>query len=702
MAKRGRARRFRVRKDAGVKADTFTPEPEVKEPATRKQVLTMQGTAHLRFAAGGPKMDIRFSDGEEPVGYSVDVGRGAFDPYTVEEGREIAKAFSIYGERYFLPLFQCSLPAESMDDERAAATVFDGERNTDDELEFLIDGPFAVECGVANDQVTEFFAVGKAISGTLILTHDGEEMTASLSRGLPLVACGHVPSAGCSGLPSSLEKAVPAEARWWGEGSDPDNLDRLLSIGFFDPDSVLRVAGVPCKVEVEKRFYAFEPHDYPWGVDAAKTVPQGKPVYSPFAEEDWRQELLKREDEDCVVVLDPPDLDVFPADRLVRRAKYLESDWLLVHSDTPEARDAFGQIGRVFKLRHPGAADRVFVASYPVTEDVVWLDKGLRSTTKPFAGYATFDACVSDMERAGHSEEVARRICGALQRDVEKAGKYDHIDFKPPKSVADAAAKGLDFRKRAGGKGGLTAGQAAEQGIGSGVVRASSLKNRQTLSPGTVRQMSSFFSRHAKNKTINPKFKGEPWRDRGYVAWLLWGGDPGQGWAGKIIRQMEAADRKAKAKADLSKDADVSPSTLADPGLDTLLEGARVLFKADADKPAEERFVYGVVLEPDGVDAQQDTISPAEIRTAAHKFMEEYGNVGLQHSKFINGRVKILESFVTPADVRVAGELIKEGTWMFGVRVVDDDIWKAVKDGLITGFSIGGSAIREKDSDSDA
>lgn len=129
--------------------------------------------------------------------------------------------------------------------------------------------------------------------------------------------------------------------------------------------------------------------------------------------------------------------------------------------------------------------------------------------------------------------------------NLQKA-KYDHIDFKPPKSVADAAAQGLEYRKKASpsNRGGLTAEEAGKQGIGSGVQRATNLKNGHTMSPKTVRMMSQFFSRHEKNKAINPKFKGTPWNDKGYVAWLLWGGDAGQAWANKVVNQMNAADKK--------------------------------------------------------------------------------------------------------------------------------------------------------------
>ena len=126
--------------------------------------------------------------------------------------------------------------------------------------------------------------------------------------------------------------------------------------------------------------------------------------------------------------------------------------------------------------------------------------------------------------------------------------KYDHIDFKPPQGVADAAVKGLELRQKAtpSNRGGFTPAQAAKEGIGSGVQRAVNLKNRNTISPDVIRQMVAFFARHEKNKDVPADKKGEPWNAKGYVAWLLWGGDPGRRWAEKVRNQMDAADEAAK------------------------------------------------------------------------------------------------------------------------------------------------------------
>lgn len=116
-----------------------------------------------------------------------------------------------------------------------------------------------------------------------------------------------------------------------------------------------------------------------------------------------------------------------------------------------------------------------------------------------------------------------------------------------------------------------------------------------------------------------------------------------------------------------------------------------------ADDAGEERYVLGIVLEPETLDSQSDIYSADEVRSAAHKFLENYGQIGLQHAEIVTGKIKILESYLAPADFSIGAQTIKAGTWLLGVRVVDDGLWQAVKDGSYTGFSIGGSAVRSPD-----
>jgi hypothetical protein len=117
-------------------------------------------------------------------------------------------------------------------------------------------------------------------------------------------------------------------------------------------------------------------------------------------------------------------------------------------------------------------------------------------------------------------------------------------------------------------------------------------------------------------------------------------------------------------------------------------------------KTAEERFVLGIVLEPEERDAQGDIYSEAEVQTAAHRFMEAFQNMGLMHRELVNGRVRILESYIERGEPEIDGFKVKRGTWMLATRIADDGLWNAVKTGKITGYSIGGSAVRVPDATS--
>lgn len=115
------------------------------------------------------------------------------------------------------------------------------------------------------------------------------------------------------------------------------------------------------------------------------------------------------------------------------------------------------------------------------------------------------------------------------------------------------------------------------------------------------------------------------------------------------------------------------------------------IFKRDED---EERFVLGIVLKPEVPDSQKEIYSAEEIRKTAHGFMEFHANMGRQHTANVNGRIKILESFLAPVDFEINGRMVKKGTWLLGMRIVDDGIWKDIKSGKLTGLSIGGTAVR--------
>jgi hypothetical protein len=161
--------------------------------------------------------------------------------------------------------------------------------------------------------------------------------------------------------------------------------------------------------------------------------------------------------------------------------------------------------------------------------------------------YDQLESFRSVLKKTGHQVPDPMRV---VARHLEAAvpERYKHIDFKPPQAVSDEAEKGLEYRQKAtpSQRGGLTPSEAAKEGIGSGVQRAVNLKNRDVISPEVIKKMTSFFSRHEKNKGVAPEHRNEPWNDKGHVSWLLWGGDPGKTWANKVRTQMEEADEELK------------------------------------------------------------------------------------------------------------------------------------------------------------
>lgn len=107
----------------------------------------------------------------------------------------------------------------------------------------------------------------------------------------------------------------------------------------------------------------------------------------------------------------------------------------------------------------------------------------------------------------------------------------DDIDTTPPKSAQNNAKKVLKWRDEHG--------EEVKGMTQTGWIRANQLASGKPLSIETIKRMASF-KRHEKNADVDPKFKDEPWKDNGLVAWLGWGGSTGVNWA---IEKSKEIDR---------------------------------------------------------------------------------------------------------------------------------------------------------------
>jgi hypothetical protein len=118
-----------------------------------------------------------------------------------------------------------------------------------------------------------------------------------------------------------------------------------------------------------------------------------------------------------------------------------------------------------------------------------------------------------------------------------------------------------------------------------------------------------------------------------------------------------------------------------------------VIAKADKAK----QIVYGVVYEPDVVDAHGDFMTAEEIEKAAHAFMESQHthNIDKQHDLEADEGY-VVESYIAPIDMQLGDQEIKKGSWVAGVKVTNAETWAAIEKGEITGFSMWGVGKRVK------
>lgn len=338
---------------------------------------------------------------------------------------------------------------------------------------------------------------------------------------------------------------------------------------------------------------------------------------------------------------------------------------------------------------------------------------------QPYMGDIVLGPLRLEMLDLGHSTEMEK---------LEKAQK-----FMPPAGAQAAAKRALNWREKYG--------SAVKGGTAVGWTRANQLASGDGVSRDVIGRMASF-NRHRKNSAVDPKYKNEPWKDAGHVAWLLWGGDAGVDWAMKNMDRMSkriinddafTEPNEARSRAyDLGFDGDihvheVDGQAVYMPGANhaEYLRGAQdraILFptnqESDSEDEAEEdeaedmtevkieievkiskrsdeqRIVWGwaSVSTIDGkpvYDAHGDYWPADEMVKTANEFMKDVRVLKAMHSGKVVGR--IVHSFPMTSEIAKAFgiETNVEG-WIIGTYVEDDEKWEMAKSGELPAFSIGG------------
>lgn len=128
-------------------------------------------------------------------------------------------------------------------------------------------------------------------------------------------------------------------------------------------------------------------------------------------------------------------------------------------------------------------------------------------------------------------EEIALVLQPAIETEFMYFNKQEFETYNDyPKAAKENACKVLRWREEHGEE---------VQGMTQiGWTRANQLCSGENISRETIARMSAFI-RHKQNAEIAPEFTGTPWKDKGYVAWLGWGGTEGIEWAQSKLDQID-------------------------------------------------------------------------------------------------------------------------------------------------------------------
>lgn len=120
---------------------------------------------------------------------------------------------------------------------------------------------------------------------------------------------------------------------------------------------------------------------------------------------------------------------------------------------------------------------------------------------------------------------------GKEQESLTKGESFN--DY--PQGATNNAKRMIEWREKYGR-------DVVKGGTSVGWNRAAQLSKREALSLDTVKRVHSFLSRHEENAKIADEYRDEPWKDKGYVAYNLWGGKAMVSWAKRISENDNKKD----------------------------------------------------------------------------------------------------------------------------------------------------------------
>jgi len=174
-----------------------------------------------------------------------------------------------------------------------------------------------------------------------------------------------------------------------------------------------------------------------------------------------------------------------------------------------------------------------------------WLIKTRKGDMKKISGSLSQQVAFNkndDPEYAKKMDKTRIEVYKQMDREdlLESVLNEEDTWNDYPAAAKKNAQKAIDWKEEHGR-------DEVDAGTPVGWARAHQLAKGENLSTDTVKRMSAF-NRHRKNSSIKPELKATPWKDRGYVAWLIWGGDEGVDWAIEKSKEIDAMKESKQMK----------------------------------------------------------------------------------------------------------------------------------------------------------
>ena len=203
-------------------------------------------------------------------------------------------------------------------------------------------------------------------------------------------------------------------------------------------------------------------------------------------------------------------------------------------SDTNKATPTMTSV----HVPNAGDDEKTRKADFKVGDRVEWNSSGgkAQGVIRQIVTSGTVPGIDGDVKVTGSKDKPAARISvlddDGKPTDTTVGHKLSTLSslrkaesYTPPEGAKNAAKRVLRWKEKYGDEvNGMTS---------VGWRRARQLASGDAVSLDTVKRMAQF-ARHKKNSKIDPKYRGTPWKDAGYVSWLGWGGDTGVNWAKRI------------------------------------------------------------------------------------------------------------------------------------------------------------------------